>query len=140
MVRTVGWTCPRCRRNFRQVNQRHACGVGGLASLLKDRPPALVDIYRRLEATVRRFGDVEVVTRDRYALFRTTRIFADLTVMRDALRVVVHLGRKVSGPGFIKVGPSGKRISHVVLVRTAEELRMLVPYLREAFDLAVSEE
>ena len=53
---------------------------------------------------------------------------------------LVHLGRKVSGPGFIKVGPSGKRISHVVLVRTAEELRMLVPYLREAFDLAVSEE
>ena len=41
---------------------------------------------------------MEVVTRDRYALFRTTRIFVDLTVMRDALRVVVHLGRKVSAP------------------------------------------
>jgi hypothetical protein len=36
---------------------------------------------------------VEVVTRNRYALFRTTRIFADLTVMRDALRVAIHLGR-----------------------------------------------
>ena len=83
---------------------------------------------------------MEVVTRDRYALFRTTRIFADLTIMRDALRVVIHLGRKVSAPYFIKVGPSGNRVSHVVLVRTAAELRTVMPFLREAFHLAVSEE
>ena len=82
---------------------------------------------------------MEVVTRDRYALFRTTRIFADLTVMRDALRVVIHLGRKVSAPYFIKSGPSGNRVSHVALVRNAAELRNVMPFLREAFDLAMTE-
>ena len=133
------WVCPQCDRTFRQVNQRHACGVGSAATLLKGRPPELIDLYRKLETTVRGFGEVEVVTRDRYALFRTTRIFADLTVMRDALRVVVHLRRKVSAPFFIKVGPSGKRVSHVVLVRTAGDLRTIMPFLREAFDFAVSE-
>jgi hypothetical protein len=122
------------------VNQRHACGVGSAATLLKGRPPLLTDVYRKLEATVRSFGEVEIVTRDRYALFRTTRIFADLTVTRDALRVVVHLGRKVSQPYFIKVGASGKRVSHVALVRTAQDLRTLIPFLREAFDLAKGEE
>ncbi len=113
--------------------------MGSVASLLKGRPPALTDLYRKLESRVKGFGDVEVVTRDRYALFRTTRIFADLTVTRDALRVVVHLGRKVSAPYFIKIGPSGKRVAHVVLVRTAGELRRVMPFLREAFDLAWSE-
>jgi hypothetical protein len=83
---------------------------------------------------------VEVVTRDRYALFRTTRIFADLTVTRDALRVVVHLGRKVSAPCFIKSGPSGSRVSHVTVLRTPEDLRRIMPFLREAFDLALGEE
>jgi predicted transport protein len=136
----MSWACPRCDRTFRQVNQRHACGVGSAATLLKGRPLSLADLYRTLETAVRSFGKVEVVTRDRYALFRTTRIFADLTVMRDALRVVVHLGRKVSAPCFIKAGPSGTRVSHVVLLRTAEDLRAVMPFLREAFDLAVGEE
>jgi hypothetical protein len=135
----MSWACPRCDRVFRQANQHHACGVGSATTLLKGRPPALTDVYRKLEATVRGFGEVEVVTRDRYALFRTTRIFADLTVMRDALRVVVHLDRRVSAPYFIKIGPSGNRVSHVVLVRTAAELRTIMPFLREAYDLAASE-
>ena len=133
------WACPRCDRTFRQVNQRHACGVGSAATLLKGRPPAVADLYRTLETTVRSFGEVEVVTRDRYALFRTTRIFADLTVTRDAVRVVVHLGRKVSAACFMKIGSSGNRFSHVALVRTAEDLRPVLPFLREAFDMSVSE-
>ena len=32
------WKCPQCHRTFRRVNQRHACGVGNPATLLKDRP------------------------------------------------------------------------------------------------------
>jgi hypothetical protein len=108
--------------------------------LLKDRPPEIAGLYRKLEATIKGFGDVEVVTRDRYALFRTTRIFADLTVMRDVLRVVIHLARKVSAPYFVKTGKSGKRISHVALVRSDADLRSIEPFLREAFDLSAAEE
>ena len=92
--------------------------------LLKNRPPALVALYGKLEASMRSLGAVEVVTRDRYALFRTTRIFTDLTVMRDALRVVIHLGREVRAPYFIKVARGDKRVSHVTKIRTSAELRV----------------
>jgi hypothetical protein len=136
----VTWTCSRCDRTFRQVNQRHACGVGNRSVLLKNRPPALVALYGKLEATMRSFGAVEVVARDRYALFRTTRIFTDLTVMRDALRVVIHLGREVSAPYFIKVGRTGKLVSHVTKIRTSAELRVITPLLREAYELAARDE
>jgi DNA-directed RNA polymerase subunit RPC12/RpoP len=136
----VTWTCSRCDRTFRQANQRHACGVGSRSVLLKNRPPALVALYGKLEATMRGFGAVEVVARDRYALFRTTRIFTDLTVMRDALRVVIHLGREVRAPYFIKVGRGDRRVSHVAMIRTSAELRVITPLLREAYELAVREE
>jgi hypothetical protein len=135
----MSWGCPQCDRTFRQVNQRHACGVGDPATLLKGRPPALAHLYRKLETTVKDFGDVEVVTRDRYALFRTTRIFADLTVMKDALRVVIHLGRRADAPCFAKIGKSGNRVSHVAFVRTAKDLRSIGAFLREAFNLAEKE-
>ena len=102
-------------------------------------PELLAELYRKLESIVRGFGGVEVVTRDRYALFRTTRIFCDLTVTRDALRVVVHLSRQVDDPHFIKAGPAGKRVSHVAFVATQPDLRAIVPYLREAYDLAAGE-
>jgi hypothetical protein len=131
------WACPRCHRRFRRVNQRHACGTGERAGILKDRPPALVELYLQLEDTVRSFGNLEVVTRDRYALFRTTRIFADLTVTRDALRLVIHLRRRVSKPYFVKVGESGKHISHVAFVRTRKDLTQLVPFLREAYSYSL---
>src|SRR5258708_39656664 len=98
----MSWACPRCERTFRQVNQRHACGVGSAATLLKGRPPALTDLYQKLDTTVKGFGQEEVVTRDRYALFRTTRIFADMTAMRAAVRAVGHHVRKVSAPGSTK--------------------------------------
>ena len=134
------WKCPNCHRAFRQINQRHACGVGSPGILLKNRPPELAALYWKVETSIRDFGVVEVVTRDRYALFRTTRIFMDLTVMKDALRVVIHLARKVSAPYFLKVGASGKRVSHVALVRTDADLGAIKPFLREAFDLARGED
>jgi Domain of unknown function (DUF5655) len=136
----VSWVCPRCGRSFRRAAQRHACGLREALSIVRDRPKTLAELYRKLESTLKSYGAVEVVTRDRYALFRTTRIFTDLTVTRDALRVVIHLARQVNAPVFVKVGRSGKRVSHVTFIRTPGELRTIAPFLREAYDLAIREE
>lgn len=131
------WSCPTCHRAFRRAHQRHACGLGNREELLRDRPADLVLLYETLEGAVRSFGEVEIVTRDRYALFRTTRIFADLTIMRDAIRLVVHLDREVRAPCFSKVGRgSSKRVSHVALLRSGAELSVVIPYLEEAYRLA----
>jgi hypothetical protein len=53
---------------------------------------------------------------------------------------VIHLGRKAITPYFIKIVQGDKRVSHVTLVRTGEDLRAIIPFLREAFDFAVREE
>ena len=135
------WTCPRCHRRFRRPSQRHACGIGSRSRLLQGKAPHLEVLYRALESTLQSFGKHEIVTRERYALFRTTRIFADLVFMRDALRLAIHLGREVHAPCFFKVGRgSPNRVSHVALLRSEADLRMITPYLEEAYLLAMSEE
>ena len=134
------WTCPRCGRTFRRANLKHRCGTGSSEEIVAGRPAALVALYRTFEREVTGWGGVEVVARDRYALFRTTRIFTDLVVMTDALRIAIHLPRRVDDPMFFKVGAaSGRKVSHVTLVTTAAQLRRALGFVREAYDMAKGE-
>lgn len=132
------WSCPKCKRRFTRKNQRHACGTGSRLEVLRGRPESLVALYCSLESFARSLGPVEFVTRDRYVLFRSRRIFADLVVMADALRVVVHLGRRVDDPIFFKIGADRGRVSHVAKLQGEASLSALKPYLREAYEFSVS--
>ena len=82
-------------------------------------------------------GRIEVVARERYVLFRSTRIFADLTVMSDALRLVIHLARRAQHPLFEKVVADRRHVSHVVKLRDPRELAEIKPFLREAYQSSI---
>ncbi|MFQ5605796.1 MAG: DUF5655 domain-containing protein [bacterium] len=134
------WICPKCHRAFRQVNQRHACGTGDKSNLLRGRSEELVQLYRVLEHAVRECDGVEIVYRDRYVLFRTSRIFADLVMMKDALRLAVHLKRAVQEPLFFKeVKGERGQISYVAKIRCREEWQRVKPYLMEAYRISIEE-
>ncbi len=49
-------------------------------------------------------GPQDTLFRERYALFRTTRGFADLVFMRGGLRRALYLDREVAATCFIKLG------------------------------------
>src|SRR6187431_1106338 len=127
------WTCPKCKRRFTRKSQRHACGTGDASTLLRNRPESLAAVFRELELFARSLGTIEIVTRERYALFRSRRIFADLVVMSDALRLAIHLGRKVEHPLFFKIAADRRQVSHVAKLRSLAELEQLKPLLREAY-------
>ena len=135
---TRGWSCPKCGRHFTRPNQRHACGTGSRAEVLRDRPAELVELYGKLEVFVKSLGKVEFVTRDRYLLLRTRRIFADLNIMTDALRIAIHLPQRADHELFIKVGGDRKQVTHVAKMRTASDLEAMKPFLRKAYEFSVS--
>jgi hypothetical protein len=137
-ARATSWKCARCARSFNQKNQRHACGTGDRTSVLRDRPASLVRLYTELEAFVHTLGPVEVVARERYVLLRSTRIFADLVMMTDAVRVAVHLKRAANDPIFFKVASDARQISHVAKLRAEEDLAALKPYLQEAYQASLA--
>ncbi len=78
-------------------------------------------------------GEIEIVARERYVLFRSTRIFADLTVMSDSLRLVIHLPRRAQHALFEKIVSDRRHISHVVKLHDTRELHEMKPLLREAY-------
>jgi hypothetical protein len=132
------WTCPKCKRQFTRKNQRHACGTGNRADVLRNRPPEIVELYAALEAFAKSLGPVEFVTRERYVLLRSNRIFADLVIMPDALRLAVHLSRTVQDERFFKVASDRRQVSHVAKLRDMRDLEAMQPYLREAYEFSIS--
>jgi predicted transport protein len=132
------WRCPECKRSFTRENQRHACGVGDRADVLRNRPESLVRLYATVEAYAKSLGAIELVTRERYVLFRTLRIFADLVVMSDALRLAIHLGRKVEHPIFFKIASDRGKVTHVAKLVTAEDFAAVKPLLEEAYEYSLA--
>lgn len=131
------WSCPDCGRAFNRANTKHRCGTGDRAAMLARRPPQLVTLYEALEEAVRAFGGVEVVTHDRYALFRTTRVFADVVFMKDALRLALQLDRAFDDPRFFKTVQDARgRVQQVTLLRDEADLAAVLPCLRAAHAFA----
>jgi len=127
------WSCPDCARIFSRANVRHSCGTGDRAVMLAKKPAHLVALYEELERVARACGDIEIVAKDRYALFRTTRIFADVVFMKDALRLALQLDKIVGHPLFFKTVQDARgRVQQVAKLHDAAELRAIEPYLRQA--------
>jgi predicted transport protein len=106
--------------------------------VLRDRPEALVRLYRSIEAFAKSLGTVEVVTRDRYVLFRSVRIFADLVIMTDAVRIAIHLRRRVDDPIFSKIVSDSKHVTHVAKLKTDEDWAAVKAYVKEAYEASLS--
>jgi predicted transport protein len=135
---TTAWTCPKCKRRFTRTNQRHACGTGDRAEVLRNRAPEIVDLYDALERFARSLGPVEFVTRERYVLLRSNRIFADVVVTSDGLRLAIHLSRNVDHKLFMKVAADRKQVTHVAKLHDMEEFKAMKPFLREAYEYSIS--
>jgi hypothetical protein len=131
------WACPRCKRTFTRLNQRHACGTGDPDQVVRNRPRSVVELYAAIESFARSLGPIELVTRDRYVLLRSVRVFADLVIMTEAVRVAVHLGRKVDVPMFFKVVADRRFVTHVAKLKARKELEPVKPFLKEAYEFSV---
>ena len=131
------WTCPTCDRSFTRVNQRHACGTSDGRDVLRDRPESVVRTYAAIEAFAKTLGPIEIVARERYVLLRSVRIFADLVIMADAVRVALHLRRRVDDPRFIKVVEDRKQVTHVAKLASERDVDAIKAYLEEAYDASL---
>lgn len=132
------WQCPKCAREFSRKNQRHACGTGDSADVLRDRPQAVIEVYRAIESFMNNLGKVETVARNRYVLFRSRRIFVDLSIMQDAVRVAIHLSRRIDSSLFIKIVADSKQVTHVTKIASLDELKHIEPIIREAYEFSLN--
>ena len=105
--------------------------------MLRNRPDSLVQLYAAIESFAKSLGPIEIVARDRYVLLRSVRIFADLVIMSDAVRIAIHLRRKLDDPLFFKVVSDAKKVTHVAKLQTKQEFTVIRAYLKEAYNVSI---
>ncbi|MEO6599178.1 MAG: DUF5655 domain-containing protein [Polyangiaceae bacterium] len=132
------WTCPECDRSFARKGQRHACGTGDRSQVLRNRPASVVAVYEAVESFAESLGPIEIVARERYVLLRTVRIFADMVIMTDAVRIAVHLKREVKAAMFVKVVQDDKGVTHVAKLKSQKDVEGIKAYLKEAYEYSLA--
>lgn len=106
--------------------------------MLRNRPESVVRTYKAVEAFAKSLGRIEIVARERYVLFRSVRIFADLVIMSNAVRVAIHLQRKVDDALFIKVVVDRKKVTHVAKLEAERDVDAIQAYLKEAYEASMT--
>jgi hypothetical protein len=129
------WTCPRCRRRFKNRNQAHSCGQFSVEQLLEGKPPEMVELYDSLAELVSRCGDVVVAPTKTRVLFKVRTVFATVAVANNRLDLVFVLGRRLRHRRIKKVQEEYPGIVHLLRIEKEEELGDdLASWLQEAYD------
>lgn len=100
---------------------------------MRNRPESLVSLYRTVLAFAHSLGPIEVVARQRYVLLRSVRIFSDLVIMTDAVRIAIHLPRRVESKIYFKVVSDERAVTHVAKLRNADDWLLVEDNVREAY-------
>jgi hypothetical protein len=129
------WTCPRCRRRFKNRNQAHSCGRYTVERLLDGKPPEVVELYDRLAGLIQHCGRVVVAPTKTRVLFKVRTVFASVAVSKIGLDVVFVLGRRLKHGRIKKAQAEYPGIVHVLRIGKAGDLDAdLAGWLQEAYD------
>jgi hypothetical protein len=129
------WTCPQCRRQFKNRNQSHSCGQFTVEALLDGRPAGVIELYDRLAEVIGQCGEVVVAPTKTTVLFKVRTVFASVAIAKNWLDVVLVLGRRAKHRRFKKAQAEYPGIVHWLRIERIDEIdEDLVGWLREAYE------
>jgi hypothetical protein len=129
------WTCPGCRRQFKNRNQAHSCGQFSVEQLLDGKHPQVIELYERLAELILQCGQVVIAPTKTRVLFKVRTVFATVAVASNWLDVVFVLGRRLKHRRIKKAQQEYPGIVHFLRIEKTEDLDdHLARWLQEAYD------
>ena len=120
----MAWVCPNCARSFGRRNQSHECAPGMSVDAYFERRPAWErPIFEEISEHLEFVGDVLVEAVDVGIFFKRARTFAELRPMRNRLRLMVLLSRRLRHPRIVRrYEGSGTRSAYCVDLQSPTEV------------------
>lgn len=132
----VAWVCPSCQRQFGRRNQSHECAPAmSLEEYFSTGPARERPIFEAVMAHLETVGPVHVEPVSVGIFIKRSRTFAELRPKRDWVALSFGLLHEVRHPKIARrMRGSGRRVYHVVNVRTPEDVDEVVrDWLTEAY-------
>ena len=135
------WTCPKCKREFRNANQNHSCTLISKDELFAKRPSFLKDLCKKIVVGVEKLGEYreETVLPD-VILFKTKTSFLGIKVKKTHLEVEFFLDYHIEDPSIAKwLQTSKHRFAHVVKVDSEEDITtQLTEWIKRSYHVILS--
>jgi len=135
------WTCPKCKRSFKNANQNHSCILVSKEDLFAKRPALLKQLYKKIVAIVNPLGEYreETVMPD-VIYFKTKSTFLAVKVRKDHLEVEFFLDHHENDPSIARwLQTSKHRFAHVVPVDSEEDItNQLTEWIEHSWHLVLS--
>ena len=131
------WTCPVCKKKFKNPNQEHSCAKVPVDDHFKNKPVAIRMIYDRLIMEVQRFGPYTLNPVKSSIQVKAGATFLSIKPKRDRVDIEFFLPREIDQPPVTKsFRVSANRVLTCATIDSVMQVdEKLVDWLREAYEL-----
>src|SRR5580698_6688756 len=110
----MSWTCPKCERELKNINQVHYCIKVSLDTLFEARSAELVLVFDKILAEVADWDDVLVSTSKNCIVFVHKQTFFVIRPMQKQLDLKFYSATRLEGPMIVKsVAHAGRYVNNV---------------------------
>jgi len=135
------WTCPNCKRSFRNTNQSHSCTQVLNNNVFAGRPAFLKKLYDQIIAEVKQIGSYrEETVSPGVIYFKSKSTFLALKLKKKYLEIEFFLDHREDHPSIAKwLQTSKHRFAHIVKVDGEEDITtQLTAWITHSYHLILS--
>ena len=135
------WTCPKCKRSFRNTNQSHSCIPVSKKDLFADRPALLKELYDKIIVEVKQLGTYrEEAVSPSVIYFKTKSTFLAVKLKKTYLEVEFFLDHHTDDPSIANwLQTSKHRFAHVVKLDSEKDItNQLRAWIKHSYHLILS--
>jgi len=132
------WTCPDCKRTFKNTHQDHSCLVTDIASHFIGKQENVKETFNALITVIKTLDDVTVNSVKNAILLTNKTHFLAVKPKKAWLDIEFVLDQKVEGfPIYKTVQASKKKWAHFMRLGSIEEVDdQLMEWIKKAYEVS----
>ena len=131
------WTCPHCKKEFRNKNQVHSCAKVDLEDHLKNKSPQVIATFDRLMRELGKFGEITINPVKTSVQVKAGATFLSIRPKKEYMEIEFQLGDEVDKlPIYKNIRISKNRVLHFAVLKNPQEVNtQLIGWLKKSHEL-----